>query len=67
MTPDPRAAALVEIVEMEGDRAFAREYFERGGHSWHFSGIPEKQAELRRELPLKFVVIQQMEHKGEQA
>lgn len=61
MTSD-RAAAFAEIATMEvQDAAFRREWLERGGHAQHFKGDPEKQAQWKRELPIRYVVQKQME------
>ena len=49
------------------DSAFAREYLERGGHYQTFHGDPAKQDRLLRELPVRFVVHQQIARESEAA
>lgn len=56
-----RANALAQIAALPPDRAFQREWLDRGGHYQVFSGDPAKQAQLLRELPLRYVVTARME------
>ncbi len=61
MTVDPRMVIVHEIISIPGDPAFRREWLDRGGSYQVFRGDPEKQAQWKRELPLRYVVTKQME------